>query len=153
MKNKTSGSLAVISFFLAATLLAGGRQEPQCARVVPPVQLTDNTSPDTDPQIHNGQVTWSRLLDGDREIFFWDGSSVIQITDNSFDDVDPRLHDGRLTWVGIGAGADQEVFFWDGASVLQLTNNAFDDAAPQIHNGRVTWQGWDGSDYEIFLWD
>ncbi len=103
MKNKTKGSLAVISFFLAATLPAGGGQEPQCVQV-PSVQLTDNTSPDTDPQIHNGQVAWSRLVDGDREIFFWDGGSVIQITDNSFDDFDPRLHDGRLTWIGIGAG-------------------------------------------------
>ena len=41
------------------------------------------------------------------------------------------------------------------ASVTQLTHNAYDEHAPQIHQGQVTWYGWDGydgQDYEIFLY-
>ena len=35
-----------------------------------------------------------------------------------------------------------------------LTNNDYDDYSPQINdNGYVVWQGWDGSDWEVFLYD
>ena len=36
----------------------------------------------------------------------------------------------------------------------QLTNNSYDDGSPQINaNGYVVWNGWDGTDYEIFIHD
>jgi len=37
---------------------------------------------------------------------------------------------------------------------FQVTDNNYYDAVPQINdNGDVVWQGYDGSDYEIFLYD
>ena len=39
-------------------------------------------------------------------------------------------------------------------SIIQLTNNSNSDLDPQINaNGYVTWRGFDGSDYEIFLYN
>jgi len=35
-----------------------------------------------------------------------------------------------------------------------ITNNSYDDYGPQINNnGYVVWYGWDGTDYEIFLYN
>lgn len=37
---------------------------------------------------------------------------------------------------------------------IQLTNNDYDDGTPQINcNGDVVWSGYDGHDYEIFLYE
>ncbi len=38
--------------------------------------------------------------------------------------------------------------------ITQLSDNEnIDDDYPQIHNGMVTWMGFDGNDWEIFLYD
>ncbi|MHA2065268.1 MAG: hypothetical protein ACXABY_12905, partial [Candidatus Thorarchaeota archaeon] len=36
---------------------------------------------------------------------------------------------------------------------VMLTNNSFNDYSPQIDAGQITWQGYDGSDWEVFLFD
>jgi hypothetical protein len=42
---------------------------------------------------------------------------------------------------------------WAGYTTAQLTNNSYADEFPQINDaGQVVWQGWDGSDYEIYLY-
>ncbi|MFW9829146.1 MAG: TolB family protein [Candidatus Thorarchaeota archaeon] len=38
-------------------------------------------------------------------------------------------------------------------TLIQLTDNEEHEIFPQIHNGMVTWEGYDGNDYEIFLYD
>ncbi len=38
-------------------------------------------------------------------------------------------------------------------TVTQLTSNSYYDRYPQIHCGQVAWQGYDGHDWEIFLYD
>jgi len=40
-----------------------------------------------------------------------------------------------------------------GMRIFKLTDNSQHDRDPQIHNGQVTWYGYDGSDYEIFLYN
>jgi beta propeller repeat protein len=45
------------------------------------------------------------------------------------------------------------VFFYNGSSTTQLTNNNFNDANPQIYGSNVVWRGYDGNDYEIFLYN
>jgi hypothetical protein len=41
----------------------------------------------------------------------------------------------------------------DGWEGLQLTNNDYDDSLPQVSGSSVVWYGYDGNDYEIFLYD
>ena len=39
-------------------------------------------------------------------------------------------------------------------TITQLTDNDFMDGSPHINNlGQVVWSGFDGHDYEIFLYD
>ena len=38
-------------------------------------------------------------------------------------------------------------------TITQLTNDSYDDYYPQVYGSNVVWDGWDGSDYEIFLYD
>ena len=89
------------TFLLTATFLTDVSPAAQCFQAQP-VQLTGNTHDDQDPQIHGGQVTWTRSVGGDREIFLWNGTHTLQVTDNMIDDFDPRYHDGLLAWVGKG---------------------------------------------------
>ncbi len=37
--------------------------------------------------------------------------------------------------------------------VVQLTNNAYHDSEPEISGSNIVWRGFDGNDYEIFLYD
>lgn len=41
----------------------------------------------------------------------------------------------------------------EGYEIIQLTNNDYDDWIPQIDNGQVVWEGYDGQDFEIFLFN
>jgi subtilisin-like proprotein convertase family protein len=50
-------------------------------------------------------------------------------------------------WSFIGSLCAQEY------SIVQLTNNNYADHYAQIDNGQVVWQGYDGNDYEIFLYN
>ena len=39
-------------------------------------------------------------------------------------------------------------------TIIQLTDNAYSDVDPQINDrGQVVWRGWDGADWQIFLYD
>lgn len=53
--------------------------------------------------------------------------------------------------VGLLAGASQgETGPW---TIVQLTDDDYPDGYPQVSGSNVVWQGWDGNDYEIFLYD
>ena len=46
-----------------------------------------------------------------------------------------------------------EIMVLDGTNRLQITTNYYYDLGVQVHDRQVTWYGWDGNDYEIFLFD
>ena len=106
------------------------------------------------PQIHNGKVVWEGSDATDSEIFYWDGTSVQNISNNSslIDDTSPQIHNGQVVWSADEWPNDYEIYYWDGTSTKQLTDNSIDEMWPQIHDGQVAWNGYDGNDYEIFLW-
>ena len=37
--------------------------------------------------------------------------------------------------------------------LLQLTKGSLNGVQPDISNGQVVWSGYDGHDYEIYVWD
>ena len=37
--------------------------------------------------------------------------------------------------------------------ITQITDNSEDDEEPQVSGTNVVWKGWDGNDWEIFLYD
>jgi len=54
--------------------------------------------------------------------------------------------------VGVVSFAALRAFAGDWV-VLQLTDNGDTDHVPQVSGSNVVWQGWDGSSYEVFLYD
>ena len=57
-----------------------------------------------------------------------------------------------VTWMRFYSWESADIFLYDGSSVVQLSDSEFSGGLPQIHDGMVTWYGWDGNDWEIFLW-
>lgn len=46
-----------------------------------------------------------------------------------------------------------EIMYTRGGDIIQLTTNKFYDLGPQVHGDKIVWFGWDGYDYEIFMFD
>lgn len=82
------------------------------------------------PNIQSGNVVW-RLYDRDRiqSIYMWDGSEINLI--------DSYMNEGMPFIVDQFAG-------------FPPSNHALD---PSTFEGRVVYSKWDGSDYELFVWE
>ncbi len=119
------------------------------------LKLSNNNSHDIAPQIHDGQVVWTRSTPGpDAEIYLWDGTIVKRLTNNDYYDGAPQIHNGQMVWQGgdLSNPDGMEIFLWNGSSTQQLTNNNYSDNGPQIHKGQVVWEHFNGA-YEIHHWD
>ena len=46
-----------------------------------------------------------------------------------------------------------EIMIWQAGEQSQLTTNYYYDMAPRVCENLVVWYGWDGEDYEIYLYD
>ena len=46
-----------------------------------------------------------------------------------------------------------EIMVWEAGQQFQLTTNFYYDMGPRVYEKSVVWYGWDGEDYEIFLYD
>jgi len=121
-------------------------------------QLTSNATGDNNPQINSaGRVVWEGWDGSDFEIFYWDGGSIQQLTHNAWDDQKPQINSaGQVVWEGGDGTGDWEIYHWNGSSVQQLTDNGATtwDIYPKISDcGHVTWMQYDGTDYEICVWN
>ncbi len=45
-----------------------------------------------------------------------------------------------------------EIMVWQEGAIRQITTNCFYDMSPQVYGDQVVWFGWDGQDYEIYLY-
>ncbi len=77
--------------------------------------VTDNDWYDGEPVVDDGMIVWwgDDPVDGDMEIYYWDGSEVRQLTHNNFMDDGPQVHNGRIAWVGYPGGTPGpgEIFY------------------------------------------
>lgn len=119
------------------------------------MQLTNNSTEDTNPAISGKNVVWQGWDGHDYEVFLFDGQTTKQLTDNSYDDVlgTPEYarqvnSNGTVVWSGRtgGSSSGSEIFRYDASGVSQLTSNVYYDAYPQVNNsGQVAWVGYDAS--------
>ena len=78
------------------------------------------------------------------------------ITNNTFRDDSPQINnDGYIVWARQSDSLDYEIFLFGSAgSPIQITDNSYNDVNPQINDsGYVVWEGYDGQDWEIFVYD
>jgi hypothetical protein len=115
-------------------------------------QITNNSIDDERPATGFNQVTWTANLDGDYDIFFYDGSTTRNISSNN-------VHDEFLFMDGLNIASrsnvnpEGEIFFASPTAVWQLTYNNFKEFSPKGHIKRFMWSGessGSGDDEEIY---
>ena len=86
------------------------------------IQVTDNDfndrlSPNSTPSSYSSSSTtavdgsgdnlvWSSYVNGNWEIFVYDGNKTIQVTDNDVDDLNPKISGNTVVWNTQGATSD-----------------------------------------------
>lgn len=126
------------------------------AQAITPVQLTSNSTADSQPRIKGDHVVWQGKANGNFEIFYYNLASgtKTQVTSNSSDDVSPQTDGNYIVW--LGDGFNGTVTYYDIASGITTTIPDVPgyrvNTAPKIANGRVTWSTGLGI-ADVFMYD
>jgi hypothetical protein len=155
-KMKTYSGIGLV---LTALIVMGGyakaADEPFVINTVPAYSHSNHH-----PDISGTNVVWYGI-DGDYEIFLYNGTEVENITDNDSDDRYPVVSGSNIAWLGRDSNNRWQIFLYDGATISQISNNppsAFGDTvlpSPDISGTNIVWSGYDpdGDDFEIFLYN
>ena len=117
-------------------------------------KITDNTASDEHPSLYDGKIAWESNVDGNLEIYYWDGTTTHRITNNTADDISPSLYEEKIAWSG-DADGDWEIYYGGKCGIQQITSNIGDyDGEPSLYNGTIAWErNTDGSTSEIYYWN
>ena len=123
-------------------------------------QITTNFVGDYAPDVSGTDIVWEGFHGTDRDIFFYDSSadSIIQLTDNTYGDQSARISEGTAVWEGRDTGGAKQIMFYNGSDIIQLSSGGnpwFPEMAGTYPGPgfSVVWQGYDGSDWEIYMYD
>ena len=112
------------------------------------------------PKISGDNLVWSAVdLEGDQEIYFYNGKETIQLTDNDVDDVSPQISGDNVVWNGDAFYAFRNVyinkiFLDNGQDTIQLNNDSRWNRSPVISGNKVAWSGIDShGDRQVFFFD
>jgi hypothetical protein len=126
---------------------------------------------ETSPQLDNGIIVWEEWDDKDYEIFMYDSSTGIttQVTNNIYRDSDPLIDAGKIIWTGLNPESSRyEIFMYDISTrkTTQVTKNLYkgmevaadgyyfpENYGYSIDAGKVVWTGYDGTYFNIFMYD
>lgn len=77
------------------------------------------------------------------------------LTDDGVDHLNLVASGGNAAWQSPDPNGFSQIFLYLGNSgdVLQLTDNDANDINPVIAGSYVAWEGWDGNDWEIFVYN
>ena len=138
MKTTKNMKKTILSVSLAAFI---GIALP--AQAITPVQLTSNSTADSQPRIKGDHVVWQGEVNGNLEIFHYNLASgtTTQVTNNSSDDVSPQTDGNYIAW--LGDGFNGTVTYYDIASGITTTipdvTGYRVNTAPKIAKGRIAW--------------
>jgi beta propeller repeat protein len=95
-----------------------------------------------------------RTPSGVNRIMQWREGEFIRIANGPQNDLGPAYWGDLVAWQKArGWPFGWEVMVAANGQMMQLTTNLFYDMAPRVHQNQVVWYGWDGSDFEIFLYN
>ncbi len=116
------------------------------AEEVPAQPTTTNTAPFD---------TTKRSPSGENEINYWDGNPGFErLTVDTRNDLGPSVWGRLVAWQKAkGWPFGWEIMAWNDGVQIQLTTNFYYDMAPKVHKNQIVWYGWDGHDFEIYLYD
>jgi hypothetical protein len=102
-------------------------------------------------EISGSNVAWI----GQYGICFYKGDTgqTFQIIESYNPTGIPQISGSNIIWQG--ELADDEIFFYNHQTqtTTRLTDNDYDDTSPRISGTNAAWQGYDGTDWEIFIYD
>jgi len=104
------------------------------------------------PRGSAGNFAWSKLDNGDRNVWAWFESldDLYQITTSAVEQSSPAISGERVAYVeGTGSAADIRLFDLADGSDIALTADGSEDRNPQIQGNRVVWEHFDGTNWEI----
>ena len=118
-------------------------------------KITDNTADDIAPSLYDGKIAWESDVDGDLEIYYWDGTTTHKVTNNTADDTSPSLYEDKIAWSS-NVDGDWEIYYGNRCKIQQITDDNDDDydGEPSLYNGTIAWErNVDGSSSEIYYWN
>ncbi len=81
-------------------------------------------------------------------------NGVDRFTHDYLNDIAPSFDGGLVAWQKSKAYPfGWEIMALDGEERMQLTTNYVYEMGAKVHGRQIAWYGWDGNDYEIFLYD
>ena len=128
------------------------------------VALTNDVNSDVNPNVSgdgNNIVVWERWDGTDTEVMINSGGGNVALTANSGADAEPSVYGASVVWQSSSTSAptasitDFDVMLYDGSSTTNLTSSqsTTNHTNAAIFGSNVIWQGWDGNDWEIFLYN
>ena len=106
-------------------------------------------SPDT------SSASNTREISGTLEVCLWRGGpDFLRISRDARNDINVSIWGETVAWQKAkGWPYGWEIMMWSKGVQTQLTTNYYYDMAPQVYGTKIVWYGWDGHDFEIFLFE
>ena len=114
--------------------------------------LTNNLLHEGYPAVSESGIAFAQWDGNDWELYFWDWTipTPTRITQNTTDDFSPEISGSNVVWYN---QEDWNIYFWDGFPITPVTDNSASNRGQDISGSDVVWHGFDGNDFEIYLWD
>lgn len=120
-------------------------------------RITDSPKSDQRPRMSGENIVWHRRDSwGNREVCFYDGTSVTEVTGPDWeDDANPRVSGSVMVWMHWEYLSDYEIKLYDHESGItqQLTYDRRNDQNPEMDGTLVVWESWQGDSAEIIVYD
>jgi hypothetical protein len=125
-------------------------------------RITNNQTDDILPRIDGGNVVWSGFDGNDYEVFLFlsETGEIRQLTDNTLNDFAQDIDGVNIIWNSFLTENQLEAFSYNLQTglaqelLVPVQNSDFQsNVAVQISNNRVLGHGFDGTDFEVFLFD
>lgn len=112
--------------------------------------ISNNEYDNRNPSLYDGKIAWASNVDGDFDIYYWDGSTIRNISNNNTEDFEPSLYNGTIAWESWEDGG--KIYYWDGKNTAVISNGYNACRHPSLYNGTIAFECSDGDD-EVFYWD
>ncbi len=108
------------------------------------------------PLMQTEDLPSRRAPSGNAEVWRWQvgDEKIERITADGRNDFAAAIWGDTIAWQKArGWPFGWEIMALQGETMMQMTTNFFYEMSPDTHNGNIVWYGWDGFDYEIFMYD
>ncbi|MEA3544655.1 MAG: hypothetical protein U9R69_05475, partial [Thermodesulfobacteriota bacterium] len=119
--------------------------------------VTENSTYDTDPSLHNGQLAWSGEdpNTGTRQIFLWNVDDPVgtasMVTSASIDGRYPSLYNGQIAYKSTDSWFNGNISMYDGTQNSSVTTGEDTWAiSPSLYHNGLAYSRYEDGDFEIY---